>query len=56
MFTNQFYFLDVISELYNYINPKTGVWSPMISNDVYEIVQKNSEVGCLELACRMSFY
>jgi len=36
-------FSDVISELYNYINPKTGIRSPMISNDVYEIVQKNSE-------------
>jgi len=33
-------FSDVISELYNYINPKTGIRSPMISNDVYEIVQK----------------
>ena len=40
-----FFLTDVISDLYHYVNPKTGADSAMISQHVYEIVQNNSEVG-----------
>ena len=46
--------LDVISDLYHYVNPKTNQKSPMISDEVYEIVQRNSEVmlPCILKACQ----
>ena len=44
--------LDVISDLYHYVNPKTNQKSPMISDEVYEIVQRNSEVM---LPCILKF-
>lgn len=36
-------FSQVISDLYNYTNPKNNRFSPMISEDVYNIVQKHAE-------------
>ena len=37
-------FLEVIRNLYNYINPKNGKPSPLVSKALYEIVLKNAEV------------
>ena len=37
-------FSQVISDLYFYINEKNGLKSPMISDDVYQIVEKNKDV------------
>jgi len=36
-------FTDVVEDLYNYINPKTGKHGPLISKEVYEIVKANGE-------------
>jgi len=36
-------FTDVVEDLYNYINPKTGKHGPLISKEVYEIVKTNGE-------------
>ncbi|KAI8579172.1 hypothetical protein K450DRAFT_243109 [Umbelopsis ramanniana AG] len=36
-------FSQVVDDLYNYINPKTDKPGPMISDDVYKIVQANAE-------------
>ncbi|SCU79986.1 LAFA_0B06854g1_1 [Lachancea sp. 'fantastica'] len=36
-------FSQVISELYHYVNPKNGIHSPMISQEVYDIVQNNKD-------------
>ena len=47
LFTFFLFYLDVISDLYHYVNPKTGKDSSMISEEVYEIVQKNAEVQLL---------
>ena len=33
-------FSQVISDLYNYVNPKNGLHSPMISDEVYNIVME----------------
>lgn len=35
-------FSQVIDQLYNYVDPKTGMKAPLIADDVYEIVMKNS--------------
>jgi ribonucleoside-diphosphate reductase alpha chain len=35
-------FSQVIDQLYNYIDSKTGMKAPLIADDVYEIVMKNS--------------
>ncbi|OJT15182.1 Ribonucleoside-diphosphate reductase large chain [Trametes pubescens] len=37
-------FSAVISDLYNYVNPKNGRAAGMISKEIYETVQKNAEV------------
>lgn len=37
-------FAEVIHSLYHYVNPKTGQKSPLISDEVYAIVQKNAEI------------
>lgn len=34
-------FSDVVSDLYNYINPKTGKHGPLIAKDVYDIIMEN---------------
>eukprot|EP00795_Rhopilema_esculentum_P000810 gene810-10547_t len=36
-------FSDVIHDLYHYVNKETGKSCPMISDEVYDIVMKNSE-------------
>ncbi|AET39381.1 ribonucleotide-diphosphate reductase subunit RNR3 Ecym_4318 [Eremothecium cymbalariae DBVPG len=36
-------FSQVISDLYHYINPKNGLKSPMISDEVYEIVMEHKD-------------
>jgi len=36
-------FSDVMEDLYNWINPKTGKHSPMISDKIYKIIQENSD-------------
>jgi ribonucleoside-diphosphate reductase alpha chain len=37
-------FTDTIDDLYTYIDPKTGQKAPLISDEVYQIIQKNSDV------------
>jgi ribonucleoside-diphosphate reductase alpha chain len=36
-------FSQVIEQLYNYVDPKTGLKGPMIADDVYEIIVNNSK-------------
>lgn len=36
-------FSDVITDMYNYIDPKTGENAALIADDVYDIIQKNKE-------------
>jgi ribonucleoside-diphosphate reductase alpha chain len=36
-------FSSVIEQLYNYVDPKTGLKAPMIADDVYDIIMKNSK-------------
>lgn len=36
-------FSQVISDLFNYVNPKNGVHSPMISKEVYGIIMENKD-------------
>ena len=36
-------FSAVIEQLYNYVDPKTGLKAPMIADDVYEIIVNNSK-------------
>ena len=36
-------FSQVIDQLYNYVDPKTGLKAPMIADDVYDIIMKNSK-------------
>jgi len=36
-------FSDVMSDLYNYIDPKTGLNAALLSDEVYNIIQENKE-------------
>jgi ribonucleoside-diphosphate reductase alpha chain len=36
-------FSSVIEQLYNYVDPKTGLKAPMIADDVYKIISENSK-------------
>lgn len=36
-------FSQVIEQLYNYVDPKTGLKAPMIADDVYQIISENSK-------------
>ena len=36
-------FSTVIDQLYNYVDPKTGLKAPMIADDVYKIISENSK-------------
>lgn len=36
-------FSQVVSDLYHYVNPKNGIHSPMISQEVYDIVQEHKD-------------
>lgn len=35
-------FSEVMTDLYEYVNPRTGKKGPMIADDVYKIIQKNA--------------
>lgn len=37
-------FSETISDLYNYVDVKSGRKAPLISDEVYEIIQKNAEI------------
>ena len=37
-------FSEVVEDLYNYIDPKTGLRASLIADDVYEIIKENSDV------------
>ncbi|MBL6657330.1 MAG: ribonucleoside-diphosphate reductase subunit alpha [Flavobacteriales bacterium] len=37
-------FSETMTELYNYINPKTGKKAPLIADDVIKIIKKNAEL------------
>jgi len=37
-------FSDTMSDLYHYVDPKTDQPAPLLADDVYEIIQKNSEL------------
>ena len=37
-------FSEVMSDLYHYIDPKTGLPAPLLAEDVYKIVQENREL------------
>lgn len=37
-------FSETMRDLYKYVNPKTGQKSPLISKDVYQIIEKNAEI------------
>lgn len=34
-----------MADLYNYVNPKNGKHSPLISKQVYEIIKANADVS-----------
>lgn len=36
-------FSEVMTDLYEYVNPRTGKKAPMISDEVYEVIQKNAD-------------
>ncbi len=36
-------FSEVMTDLYEYVNPRTGKKGPMIADDVYTIIQKNAD-------------
>ena len=36
-------FSEVVTDLYTYINPRTGEKAPLISDEVYQVIQKNKE-------------
>tara|TARA_R110002050_G_scaffold136928_1_gene260254 strand:+ start:12351 stop:14840 length:2490 start_codon:yes stop_codon:yes gene_type:complete len=37
-------FSETAEDLYNYVNPRTGLHSPLLAKDVLEIIQKNAEL------------
>lgn len=37
-------FSEVMKDLYTYVNPKTDKKAPLLSDDVYEIIEKNAEL------------
>ena len=37
-------FTDTMKDLFEYIDPKTGKHAPLLAEDVYEIIKKNSDV------------
>ena len=36
-------FSEVMTDLYEYVNPRTGKKAPLLADDVYEVIQKNKE-------------
>ncbi|MDT0690844.1 ribonucleoside-diphosphate reductase subunit alpha [Salegentibacter sp. F188] len=37
-------FSEVMTDLYEYINPRTGEKAPLLADDVHEVIQKNKEL------------
>ncbi|WP_228852704.1 ribonucleoside-diphosphate reductase subunit alpha [Aegicerativicinus sediminis] len=37
-------FSEVMTDLYTYVNPRTGKEAPLLADDVYEIIMKNKEL------------
>jgi ribonucleoside-diphosphate reductase alpha chain len=37
-------FSDTMKDLYEFVNPKTNKSSPLLANDVYDIIEKNKEI------------
>ena len=37
-------FSDTMTDLYEYVNPRTGKDAPLLSDEVYNIIQKNKEI------------
>ena len=37
-------FSEVMTDLYTYVNPRTGKKAPLIADDVYEVIEKNKEI------------
>ena len=37
-------FSEVMTDLYEYVNPRTGQKAPLLADDVYEVIQKNREI------------
>ena len=37
-------FSDTMTDLYNYVNPRTGKDAPLLSDEVYDIIQKHKDV------------
>ena len=37
-------FSEVMDDLYNYINPRTGKTAPLLSDEVYKVISKNKEL------------
>ena len=37
-------FSDTMTDLYNYVNPRTGKDAPLLSDEVYKVIQKHKEV------------
>ena len=36
-------FSETMADLYNYVNPRTGKKSPLLSDEVYKVIKKNAE-------------
>jgi len=36
-------FSEVMDDLYNYVNPRTGKTAPLLSDEVYQIIEKNAD-------------
>ena len=36
-------FIAVMNDMYNYVEPKTGLKAPLIADDVYEAIMKNAD-------------
>ncbi|EIJ38496.1 ribonucleoside-diphosphate reductase subunit alpha [Galbibacter orientalis] len=36
-------FSETMADLYNYVNPRTGKAAPLLSDEVYEVIQKNAD-------------
>jgi len=36
-------FSEVMKDLYEYVNPRTGKKAPLLSDEVYKVIEKNSD-------------
>lgn len=42
---NNFFPIEVMTDLYNYVNPKNGKHSPLISKETYDLIMENADVS-----------